>query len=96
MAKYINPPSVKAYQLQDDGSIPNNTKLPLLIYDQSIKLDHRDPAAMIEDLLETNSWGGSWRNSIYPYHHYHSTAHEVLVVFSGRAQVQLGGEGGIT
>jgi len=52
----------------------------------------RDPASVIERLLKTNEWGGSWRDRIYPYHHYHNTAHEVLAVFSGSAKVQLGGE----
>ncbi len=28
----------------------------------------------------------------FEFHHYHSTAHEVLVVYSGSAKVQLGGE----
>ena len=41
-----------------------------------------------------NGWGGSWRNGIYSFHHYHSTAHEVLAVAHGRARVQFGGESG--
>ena len=31
---------------------------------------------------------------MYPYHHYHSTAHEVLGVYSGSASVRFGGEQG--
>src|ERR1043166_8878180 len=92
VAKCLNTPAVSAYQLQDDGIIPNNPKLPLLVYRHALTLGDEDPATVIESLLEENSWGGSWRDIIYPYHHYHSTAHEVLVVFSGEAKVQLGGE----
>jgi len=50
----------------------------------------------IEELLRSNHWGGSWRNGIYNFHHYHSTAHEVLIVYGGEANVRLGGEKGIT
>jgi uncharacterized protein YjlB len=42
-----------------------------------------------------SGWAGCWRNGIYSYHHYHSTAHEVLGVYRGSAKVQLGGEKGI-
>ena len=32
---------------------------------------------------------------MYGYHHYHSTAHEVLGVYGGTAEIQLGGEDGV-
>jgi len=76
--------------------IPNNPNLPLLVYKGALKLPKDEPAESIEELLRSNHWGSSWRNGIYPYHHYHSTAHEVLLIFSGSAKVQLGGERGIT
>jgi uncharacterized protein YjlB len=81
--------------LEDTGAIPNNAKCPLLIYPRALVLPKKDPARVIEQLLRANHWGGTWRNGIYPYHHYHSTAHEVLICYKGSARVQLGGEPGI-
>lgn len=89
-------PQVICELLKDDGSIPNNPQLPLLVYQGALQLPVQDPAAAIEELLAGNEWGGSWRNGIYNFHHYHSTAHEVLVCYRGTAKVQLGGESGIT
>jgi uncharacterized protein YjlB len=91
----LNPPQVLAHLLADDGTFPNNARLPLLAYPGALRLSARDLAAAIEALLRTNGWGGSWRNGVYSFHHYHSTAHEVLGVYAGRADVQLGGEDGI-
>jgi uncharacterized protein YjlB len=89
------PASVTAHPLRDDGTFPNNAALPLLVYKQAVKLPERDPAAVFEALFRANTWGGTWRDGIYPYHHYHSTAHEVLGIARGTAQVQLGGEDGV-
>jgi len=82
-------------KLKDDGIFPNNEKLPLIIYKKALNLPGHDPASAIEALFEANQWRAAWRNGIYPFHHYHSTAHEVLGVYSGDATVQLGGEKGV-
>lgn len=82
--------------LKDDGSFPNNEKVPLLVYQSALELPRSQTAAGIENLFSSNGWRGAWRNGIYGFHHYHSTAHEVLGVYSGSAKVQLGGENGIT
>jgi uncharacterized protein YjlB len=86
---------VAAYLLPDDGTFPNNERLPLLVYVGVLRLPARDPAATIEALFQANHWGGSWRNGVYGFHHYHSRAHEVLGIYSGAARLQLGGEGGV-
>jgi uncharacterized protein YjlB len=86
----------QAIKLNDDGVIPNNATLPLLIYFEALNLPARGAAAHLEELVESHRWGGSWRDGIYPYHHYHSTAHEVLLVYRGSATVQLGGDTGTT
>ena len=34
---------------------------------------------------------GTWTWTVYDFHHYHSTAHEALVVATGEAVLMLGG-----
>ena len=94
MGAQINPePQIVVLPLKENGFFPNNKTLPVLIYKQIFILDGLNPAGIIEDVLMKNNWGRSWRNGIYDYHHYHSTAHEALGVYSGWAEVQLGGPG---
>lgn len=88
-------PVPETYLFKDDGSIPNNPALPLLIYRNGISLSGTpDAEARISDVLKDNGWGGIWRNGIYPYVHYHSQIHEALVIARGRAKVRFGGEKG--
>ena len=89
-----NPPQVLSFDLKDDGAIPNS-RLPLLVYQGAARLPQRDPASVFEKLFSENDWQGGWRDGIYTYHHYHSTTHEVLGVYSGSATVLFGGEHGI-
>lgn len=49
----------------------------------------------MERIFHENGWRGSWRNGIYSYQHYHSTAHEVLGIYGGEVKVQLGGPSGL-
>ncbi|MDI3564647.1 cupin domain-containing protein [Bradyrhizobium sp. Arg816] len=82
-----------AIVFEDDGLVPNNI-LPFLVYQGAVKLDSRRPEATIENLFEANSWGGTWRNGVYDYLHYHATVHEVLGVARGSARVRFGGDHG--
>lgn len=86
--------SATSYSFSDDGSFPNS-RFPVLVYPRALSLPARELAAAFEALFEKNGWGSaSWRNGLYRVHHYHSTAHEVLGIFSGRVRIQLGGERG--
>ena len=91
----IEPAAVEARRLEDDGSIPNNPALPLLVYRQAVTLPEDDPATVFEALFTANGWPAAWRNGIHPFHHFHSTAHEALGVYRGTATARFGGEGGI-
>jgi uncharacterized protein YjlB len=80
---------------EDDGATPNNPKLPFIHYRSPVGApDCGDPAAVFEELFKRNGWGGSWRNGIYDYVHYHSSTHEVLGIARGNASVRFGGNKG--
>ena len=96
LRQHVRKPEIAAHPLGEDGAFPNNARVPLLLYQGIIELPSDDPARIFEELFRYNGWHGTWRNGIYGYHHYHSTAHEVLGVYSGTATVQLGGPNGIT
>lgn len=81
------------FYFEDDGMIPNN-KLPLLLYRSAFDERDDEGARWLEKRFAENNWTNAWRNGIYSFHHYHSTSHEVLGVYSGRAEVHLGGEKG--
>src|SRR3954469_1334268 len=82
-----------AIVFEDDGLVPNNI-LPFLVYQAAVNLDSRQPEETIERLFEAKGWGGTWRNGIFDYLHYHATVHEVLGVARGSARVRFGGDHG--
>jgi uncharacterized protein YjlB len=88
-------PRVIAHRLAADGAIPNHPRWPLLVYPGAVKVAGPDPAAAFEALFGANRWPAAWRNGVFAYHHFHTTAHEALGVYSGEVTVQFGGDGGI-
>ncbi len=82
------------YQFKDDGKMPNSV-FPLVVYKKAFPVAD-NLADVIEENFAKNNWKNAWRNGVYTYHHYHSTSHEVLGVYKGTAQLQLGGEEGKT
>lgn len=85
----------KEFLFEDDGRIPNNPNLPLLLYPKVLDGDSLD-TSRCKELLAGNGWSGAWVNGVFPYHHYHSTAHEVLCVVGGSARITFGGPEGET
>ncbi len=94
METFILEAQLTSYLLGDDGRIPNNPTLPLLVYSAALHVTGSKTAAACERVFSENNWGSSWRNGIYAFHHYHSTAHEVLAIARGSARVHFGGENG--
>jgi uncharacterized protein YjlB len=83
----------QTFVFADDGVIPNS-RHPLLLYQCVLEVKDEDPASRAEEIFAANRWSNSWVNGIYPFHHYHSTSHEVLGIFCGSATVRVGGEQG--
>lgn len=81
--------------IDDDGLFPNNPQVPVIVYKGAIQLHPDDEPECMLELFGKNNWTNGWKNGIYDYHHYHSTTHEVLGIFCGTADVQLGGPEGI-
>ena len=83
---------IETYHFKDDGIFPNSA-LPLLVYKFAFPMGE-SLAEVMEETFASHNWTNSWRNGVFPYHHYHSITHEVLGVCAGSAQLQLGGEHG--
>jgi uncharacterized protein YjlB len=82
--------SIDEFYFNDDGKIPNNPKLPLLIYHEVFN----GRTSEAEQIFNQNDWRNSWIGGVFGYHHYHSNTHEVLGVIDGEAVLQFGGEKG--
>jgi len=77
------------FTFADDGAIPNS-RLPLLVYRGAVPAD----AAAIERVFAANHWPPAWRDGVYSFHHFHTTAHEVLGIARGHVSVLFGGPSG--
>ncbi len=86
---------VEAFEFADDGQIPNNPALPLLVYRGALAPDAVSATACAA-LFAANGWPGAWRNGIFGEHHFHANAHEVLGLVAGCASVTFGGPAGAT
>ena len=97
LAVRLNQRAPRTHSFADDGTTPNNPRLPLVVYHDVIRGEQGlDPAAIFEELFAAHGWGGSWRNGVHDFLHFHTTTHEVLGVARGSAQVQFGGDEGRT
>ena len=83
---------VVRFTCRDDGIVPNNPDLPVLLLRGALP-PGTSPAAIMA-LHEANGWRRVWHYTVFDYQHYHPDAHEVLSVASGWADLQLGGPAG--
>jgi len=87
------PDSTSVLLLAANGWVPNNPHLPVILYRQVFTPDEK-AVETAQQLFKNNGWPAQWVDGIYPYHHYHSNAHEVLAIACGEALIMLGGPEG--
>lgn len=81
---------VESFQLKPcDGIL--NSWLPLLLVRGAVEATESEATA----LLERNGWVGTWIYTVYPFWHFHTKGHEVLIGVAGRALIGFGGDKGI-
>jgi uncharacterized protein YjlB len=78
---------LETWQAPPGDVIPNHPRFAVLVY-RGVELD--DPRG----LFAAHGWGGTWVDSVFDFHHFHSTSHEALAVLSGSATLELGGPQG--
>lgn len=83
--------NISRHVFTDDGTYPNNGHLPLVVYQNALQSSE---ARIIIELFESNDWINAWEGGVFDYHHYHSTAHEVLAIVKGTALILFGGPKG--
>ena len=89
MAATPGTPTIEDYLFAGDGVVPNNPRLPLIVYRGALETGGVAAASCVA-LFDRNGWTGAWKNGVYAHHHYHSTEHEVLGVAAGWVRVRLG------
>ena len=86
---------IESFILPEHDWVPNNPKLPVIIYRGAVEAGSCEEAAKgFEAAFAENGWQPQWRDGVYDYDHYHSTAHEALGVAAGSATLTIGGPGG--
>ncbi|GLQ51949.1 cupin domain-containing protein [Dyella flava] len=85
---------VRTFLLAENGWVPNNSRLPVILYLNVFERRKDIAPQEMETLFRQNGWLPRWRAGVYAYHHYHTTSHEVLGIVDGYARLVLGGPDG--
>jgi uncharacterized protein YjlB len=92
LAQVVLDRKAHTFRFKDDGIVPNHPKWPLVVYRGAVRFPKAfDPAAVLEDLFESNGWGDAWRDGIYDYVHYLPASRSRS---AGRGKVQFSGRRG--
>lgn len=91
-------PEILVFRFKDAERIPNHPTLPVLVVKRAAAhlAEPEARARWFETQWSRHGWRAAWRWGVYPFPHYHSTAHEILGVYRGQASLRLGDTTGVT
>lgn len=90
----LDPAAIVATHVPPNHGVPNHPTFGALLYPGVLADDH--DVERVKALFERNRWFRVWDWTVFDYHHFHPSSHEVLAVVRGRAAIRLGGAGGTT
>ena len=85
---------LSCHLIEPQAGMPNNPHTPLLVYAQALD-GSGNIAFQFKDLFHAHDWPSAWRGGIFDFHHYHSSAHEVLGIYRGEITLCFGGDSGL-
>jgi uncharacterized protein YjlB len=85
---------IETFRFEKNAWMPNNPRFPAVLYRQALPEGMAIGPKDFEQLFSRNGWEPRWRDGVYGYHHYHTTAHEALGFAGGPARLMLGGPRG--
>jgi uncharacterized protein YjlB len=85
---------IETFQFEKNAWMPNNPRFAAVLYRGALEDGQEASPKNVEELFSRNSWQPRWRDGVYGYHHYHTTAHEALGFVGGKARLMLGGPRG--
>ncbi|MBP0443475.1 cupin [Roseomonas sp. SSH11] len=77
------------HRFAPSGGIPNSG-WPLVVWRGVLTAG----AEAITAHFAGHGWSNAWTNGVFPFHHFHSIAHEALGVSQGAARIRFGGPEG--
>lgn len=80
-------------RIASDKPFPGN-EIELRLYRAVFDENQTDLHSKFSKLFSNNGWSVPWINGVYPFHHFHAEAHEVLGCAAGWVLVQMGGPNG--
>ena len=84
--------NVKIFEVPPNNGVPNHPYLPALLFQGCIS--SKAEATDIIEIYDSNGWIGAWQWTVFDYHHFHPSSHEVLSVLKGKGVLHLGGQEG--
>jgi uncharacterized protein YjlB len=85
---------VRRFLLEANDWIPNNSRLPVLLYRNALDPDATGRLPAFRTMFRRNGWIPDWDGRLHSEHQFHASAHEVIGFAEGSGIIMIGGPAG--